>query len=446
MATTLALILAAVTGLPPAAPSTPPVRVARELVALHGVRDLDGDGAPDLALRTVRASSVSELIAVSAATGNTLWIAHAPAGFDERSAEPACEALCALSDVDGDGTGDLAVLWRRAEPLTSAHTAMVCFHSGRTGERLLDAPLGAAASELPGTGLVATGDLDGDLRRDVLVLAPRLDVHPGEVIALSGTTGERLWRVPSDARWCANGTPITPLRDVDGDGTADLAAVTDAAIEIRSGRDGRIVRTIAGDALGLAGEPGQDWCLSAQVIATGDLDGDGQQDVCVPVFDRSGNGTALARYSTGAGVRIDRVPLGVWHHELYGTGLRAGGDLDGDGMPDLIVADPFWNLPGVPRLPVADAGAVRIVSARDASVLRAWTGGRCSMWIGARVAPAGDVDRDGVQDVWMSSFETCGRTGPQVGLGSGRTGEFVRWIDLGRLEIEAAPLAMGIAR
>jgi hypothetical protein len=439
MSLLIALLATSVTPEPAQAPSPPlPERVERHVVALRGVRDLDGDKVPDLCLRAVRGSEVSELLALSAANGTLLWNVPAPTGFGERSAAPALQGIAPLSDLDRDGTGEIAVVWRRAEREGSGHQHALAIHSGRTGDVLRLMGLGRDAEELPGTCLVPTGDLDHDLNPDLLVLAPQNELRPGVLSALSPATGDVLWSTRCRAPYTENGVALAPVRDVDGDGTLDVAVVVPEAVEVLSGKDGRGVRRFETRGLGWWPGEGAEWTLTGQLVAIGDLDGDSAQELVVPARQVLGDETVALVVSSATGALVLRAPLGVRSVEAYGMGLRAGGDFDGDGPPEVVLADPFWNLAGVPVRAGVDAGFVRVLSGRDLHELRSWEGGRCSMWLGAFVTPAGDVDRDGTPDVWMTTSETCERVRQAVGLASGRTGELLRWIDLDRIPVEPA--------
>lgn len=73
--------------------------------------------------------------------------------------------------------------------------------------------------------------------------------------------------------------------------------------------------------------------------------------------------------------------------------IRCAGDVDHDGIPDLIVASRDDLLPEL----------VWLLSGKDLSVLHAWTGAEAGDRFGSALDTAGDVDRDGVPDIIVAA-------------------------------------------
>ena len=83
------------------------------------------------------------------------------------------------------------------------------------------------------------------------------------------------------------------------------------------------------------------------------------------------------------------------HGHLFGAALANAGDLDSDGVPDLIVGAPGES-------GYAWTGYVQVLSGRTGSVIRTFTGG--AAWLfGYAVAGAGDVNLDGVPDILIGA-------------------------------------------
>ncbi len=428
--------------LPPAIPNAPRAdRVERHLVALRAVRDVDRDGVQDLCLRTVDGAGRPELIAISAASGVGLWRAEGPEEFQEWSAEPATSAIAPIGDVDRDQGADIAVLWRTFDTAGELEHQVIGLHSGRDGAPIGSLRLSGAAERRAGVSLVPTGDLDADQQLDLLVLTPRLALYPGELAAWSAAKGTELWRVPCAARAEAGGPAIAALRDFDADGTSDVAVALDDGVDVRSGRDGQLLRHIDSGVLGLAAADEPRWSTAAAIVPLGNMDGDRIQELFLPLRVVGGHATSVAIVSPGAPGVIARPPLPIWSPEMYGASFRAIADLDGDGRPEVVCADPYWNLPDAHLTGEIDVGAVRILAGTDASVWRSWVGNRGLSRLGEFVAVAGDVDRDGAPDVWMSATDTHARPHEVVGLASGKTGAFLRWIDVERIPFGAHILA-----
>lgn len=439
----------------------PVERVDRRLVAIAAVRDLDRDGARDLCVRST-SDGRAEIAAFSAAHGQCLWRSNGPAGLREWTAESLPGAIAPLGDHDGDGIGEIAALWRDAEATGETQRVVLGWHSGADGQllRWVDfAPRPTLAATL-----FATGDMDGDWLPDLIALAPARDLCAGRITAISSASGATLWSTPTSARGDAQGTSIVSPRDVDGDGTVDIAIVAANGVDVISGRDGKVVRHVANPAIDAAPAViaravlapdglGPDeltpddttpiverrWVASGSIAAIGDVDGDGAIDVLVPQRTSIGQVSSSAILSLETGRLLARHDVPVWSLELGAAGFQTIGDVDGDHRIDILCADPGWNLPGADRSGGVDVGAVRILAGSDGRELRVWHGGLTLARVGTFACAAGDVDRDGVGDVWMSGMDTSSRPHEVLGLASGRTGEFLHWIDLGRLDATGQP-------
>ncbi len=483
-------------------------RVDRRLVAVRVVRDLDRDGVQDLCLRSF-ADGRAEIAAISAAHGSALWRADGPEGVVDWTGAPMPGALAPLGDHDRDGLGEIAALWRDTDSAGEQRGVVLALHAGSDGRVLRAIDLVRGPGTQFATMLTSTGDLDGDLLPDLIVLAPARDLYVGRIAAISSASGEELWSTPTDARGDEHGTSIALLRDLDTDGLVDHALVVGNAIEILSGRDGRLVKRIesavfdvyedaagdsaasadtpteSGDGTAIAADPAaprnrlgsaldalqeavsalrsaasapgaytepasdaasairdlgpRRWLANGSLVVMGDIDGDAVLDLFVPQRVSIGHATSSALVSVGKASLLGRRELPAWSLEICSAGFRAAGDFDGDKRIDILCADAGWNLPGAERSGGVDVGAVRVLSGADGSAVRTWHGGRTLARLGLFTAIAGDVDRDGVTDVWMSGVDTSSRPHEVLGLASGATGAFLRWIDIGRLAIESRP-------
>jgi FG-GAP repeat len=148
----------------------------------------------------------------------------------------------------------------------------------------------------------------------------------------------------------------------------------------------------------------------------GDVDGDGVNDVVISAPTHGARGSHAGRiyvYSTGSG-RLLWTADGEQGDEL-GTGVEAAGDTDGDGVPDVVAAGP------------AGRGIARVYSGRDGRVLHEFRSPSVDEMFGNHVSGAGDVDGDGYADVIVGS---PGREGEAKSPGhayvySGRTGKLL---------------------
>jgi hypothetical protein len=218
------------------------------------------------------------------------------------------------------------------------------------------------------------------------------------------------------------GWALAGVEDVDGDGIADLAlgvpfapvgSVQVGTVELRSGADGALLRTLDGDAaLDHAG-----WA----VAGLGDLDGDGRGDLAVglPDSDLAQLDAGCVRVVSGASGTTLRQHLGLAAGEGLGSALAPAGDCDGDGVTDLLIG--AWRADAAG----ADAGRVELRSGRTGALLRQHVGLQVGDRLGIALSGLGDVDGDGRDDYALGADQ--GGQGPgYVRVHSGRTGALLR--------------------
>ena len=177
--------------------------------------------------------------------------------------------------------------------------------------------------------MYATGgeDLTGNGSRDLVAFSVSIEVFDG---ARGGTA-----KVPDVTVEFVAGvlpTAVAGVGDVTGDGVADL--VFNAFGEVPEN-----VRLLAGPLEGAIpydgsvplGEPVADQ-FTFQTAPAGDIDGDGLGDVLVHQMADGGRRTILAAYTNGG-----KDAASVEIEESAGTVLRCSGDLDGDGYSDVAV-------------------------------------------------------------------------------------------------------------
>jgi hypothetical protein len=167
-------------------------------------------------------------------------------------------------------------------------------------------------------------------------------------------------------------------------------------------------------ALRLYGEG--DWHgAGARVAAAGDLDGDGLQDVLVGAsaanFGGTDSGAAyvwLASSLHGLDGAVDIGGADGRHHgessyDMAGYGLAGGGDVDGDGLDDVVVGAPYedgWaNNAGAAYLLLGPATGASSLSAAPMKLL----GARQDDNAGNGVAVVPDTDGDGHADLLVGA-------------------------------------------
>jgi hypothetical protein len=225
----------------------------------------------------------------------------------------------AAADFDGDGRADLAVVNQDLSSSGGPTASLVALlDRGASSFASVSLNIEDEAGALP--TVLLPGDIDGDGGADLvgLLVMPALRVYLGHGDgSFSALPAQTLSQAPR------NGV----LADVDGDGRTDLVlALVDGStmIYVGDGRGGFEPASV------LVGGPG-----STSVIAN-DFDGDGRLDLAV-LDDHEGTVAMFPGLGGGHFGAPARCTAGASPTSF------ASGDLDGDGRPDLVTVD-FYSM------------------------------------------------------------------------------------------------------
>ena len=272
---------------------------------------------------------------------------------------------------------------------------------------------GEAAGDQFGWIARVIGDVDGDGVSDLVTSAPTKDIggeNAGRIYVYSGRCGALLWS-KGGALGDQLGSGIESAGDTNGDGIPDVigsAPEIDTAY-VFSGREGRVLLTLHGEAKGDR--------FGEHVSSVGDIDGDGYADVIVgaPGNNAGGKGAGRAYVYSGKD----------GHLLLTLTGRRAG-DAFGSTVAGYTDAAHQFIVVGAPGAGAHKRGRVFVykdLSAHSAFIIDADPTGVALGYM--FVSVLGDVDGDGVPDIFASDWSDASR-GPSTGktyVYSGRTGQ-----------------------
>jgi len=339
---------------------------------LASAGDVNADGFADLLIGAPWADSLAEdagraYLVFGPVTG-TLDLSQADAFFEgEASNDHLGYALATAGDVDGDGSDDVLIgAPARVTAYAGAGQAALFLAPTAGTVTLSDADalfLGEAEDDYAGAAL-ASGDVDGDGQPDLLIGAygnDEADTNAGKVYLTYG--------------------PAT--------GTVDLATA-DAS---------------------LLGEQSED-DAGLSVAIPGDVDGDGRDDLLIGAPGAKDGvvetGKAYLLYGAPTGTiglqDADTILVGEGAGHWAGHAVAGAGDLDGDGLDDLVVGAPYHDHLGI------YSGAVYVLlgpqqglvplALSDAVILSEAAGDRAAY----SVAGAGDVDGDGLGDLLIGAW------------------------------------------
>jgi hypothetical protein len=304
-----------------------------------------------------------------------------------------------LGDVDGDGVDEVLIGAVNAGCGPNSLEGSAYEYSLQGG--LLDSWCGESDFDTFGASVAVIGDVDGDGIEDFAAASSGFDTrggptggnNAGRVQVFSTRTGSVIYEVLGDQDFLVFGTALARLADLDGDGFAEMlvSAPGYAALGVNQGKavvlstkDGSIFRVHVGEAV-------NDF-FGAPIAALGDVDGDGVNDYAIAAR-RAASDADKGRvyvYSGATGSELWRAD-GSQASDFFGLCISDGGDIDQDGIPDLLCSGALGGVLGT-------AGRVEARSGKDGALLFTLAGIQAQEQFGNSTALAGDVNDDGFGD------------------------------------------------
>ncbi len=335
------------------------------LVASAG--DVSGDGFPDFLVGAVLNDS-------SGKDSGAAYLYHGGPGMNSNphlvfygmaAGDGLSWSLDGLGDVNADGYGDL-ILGAHFNDASGLDAGAAYIHYGGPGmDTTPDRTLtGRQSGSRFGAVVAGVGDINGDGHNDTVVAAPWEGVNGTETgTAYAYFGGPSLDDIPDlvfhgtdYSGWM--GSSVAGIDDADGDGQRDLLIGAPGF----GGGSGRVFFYRGGPGIDNVSEafydrPMDGLRFGSAVAGIGDLDGDGLEDIVIGTPDRvlsdpnPGRPGRAYVYLTGPG--LDTEPdlqyAGLSDKDWYGGTLAGAGDTDGDGIPEILIGAAGDDVAGMNR-------------------------------------------------------------------------------------------------
>jgi hypothetical protein len=332
--------------------------------SIAGAGDINGDGFDDIIVGAYGYSSSSGRVYIWYGSSSGLSTGSNASSADLIVDSPGTgyrfgRDVSGAGDVNGDGYDDVIISAYGYSSYTGRAYVYYGSSSGlqTTGSWYRSGP---ASGSYFGEHVDAAGDVNGDGFDDVIISADNYNSNTGRVYVFygssTGLTPYTDWYIDGDASFDYFGYSVSGAGDVNGDGYDDIIA---GSLYHDYGDDNSGSAFVwYGSAEGLrkgTTSSDSDWNATAyfyderfgyDVNNAGDINGDGYDDILIhAIFGNSRNGYANIWYGGPDGLgpntnsnNADWSKDGVSNSDYFGYSSGCAGDVNGDGIDDLIIS------------------------------------------------------------------------------------------------------------
>lgn len=417
--------------------------------AIAGAGDVNADGASDIIIGSrfydINANKSNEGAAyifkgnvmsqlVSTQQPQVIQFAQADSRFGH--------TVSTAGDVNGDGYADVAIGAYYFDGGLINEGAVYIHHGNASGvNAVADKVIEGEQTEAQfGWAVASAGDVNGDGYGDLIVGARYFDngnTNEGAAFVYHGSSTGLITAAPASMiesnqgeAWL--GFSVSSAGDVNGDGYSDIL-VGSNAYDHGQTDEGQVfiyhgsASTVSANARAVSHSTASGALAGASVSNAGDLNGDGLDDVIVgaPNYDggQVGEGATFTSYgdpTTGTN-SMQKFETNEANAHV-GCSVSGAGDIDGDGYDDVIIgAKGAVNGGHVGAAYIFRGSAQGLVSAVSQTLGFAGNQG-----FGTSVSDAGDINRDGYDDVIVglpsyskANANLCGAVHVYLGSGNG---------------------------
>jgi hypothetical protein len=306
------------------------------------IADLNGDGKADLAVANSCQAGSSGDSDCSAGGVVSVLLGNGDGTFQPAvsySSGGTATLSVAIADLNGDGRPDLVVA-------NQCMTTTNCANGGvgvllGNGDGTFQSAVVYAAGY--GANAVAVGDLNGDAHPDLVVASVCVSSNTCGSSSYGGVSvllanGDGTFRTATTYNSGGGNAMSVAIKDVNGDGLRDVIVANQCLTRFNCNSGG--VSVLLGSANGTlkAASNYSSGGYSAMSVAVADVDGDGDPDVIVSSLCSDSincvDGVVAVLINQGGGTFKSAV---TYTSNGYGASSVAVGDVNGDGVADLVV-------------------------------------------------------------------------------------------------------------